>query len=508
MAEFYVKAGRALQDILARRGSIKAITAQFGDDKGSARAQGNAKRILALVVNTLSFRSTLQAVLRKVDIATLEPKWFGTASPLNRIKGALPAPAPTLASCILLVLTHDLLFVTRGIQAAKAWPPRERLERHKARLHAEIVRIQLRMGKKNFEELRSGAEERQIAARIPRWCRVNTLRANTEEVIRSLTQLGWNQAETEQNDDAAIFTRSEYVPDVLAFHPRATSDLMRTELYRDGTLILQDLASCFPAAILDPLRDGQSEITAMDATSAPGNKTSHLSALMKGKGKVGLCHSNDQLIALERSPQRFITLQRLLERTGCLPRNHGNVHPQKTDFLSLDPEKFDSVQYMLLDPSCSGSGIVNRLDYLSGKDDEQDNLEEIDPLEKDKALASRLASLASLQEHMIRHAMKFPNLKRFTYSTCSIHEEENEKVVIKVLASEEARNGGWKLASRDEVLPSWPERGHASACKGDLQIANALVRCTPGGTLDTPPNSVHDGATNGFFVCCFVRKMS
>lgn len=191
MAEFYVHAGRALQDILARRGSIKAVTAHHTEHKNDARAAGNAKRVLALVVNTLSFRPTLQAILHKVDVAAREPKWFGTSSPLNRSKGAAQPPAPTLASCILLVLTHDLLFAPRGIQAAKAWPPRERLERHKSQLHAELVRVQLRMGKSRPEELRSGAEERRIAARIPRWCRVNTLRTTIDEALTELAALGW-----------------------------------------------------------------------------------------------------------------------------------------------------------------------------------------------------------------------------------------------------------------------------------------------------------------------------
>ncbi|WFC93886.1 25S rRNA (cytosine(2278)-C(5))-methyltransferase [Malassezia brasiliensis] len=410
MADFYVQAGRALQDILARRGSIKAVTAKVGEGKDNARAAGNAKRILALVVNTLSFRSTLQTILTKVDVAAREPKWFGPGSPLNRTKGALQPPAPTLASCILLVLMHDLLFTSRGIQAAKAWPPRERLERHRSQLHAELVRIQLRMGKSHPEELRSGAEERRIAARIPRWCRVNTLRATPDMVVQQLTEQGWTLEETETISKESVFVQSRHVDHVFAFHPGATARLMQTELYKSGALILQDLASCFPAAVLDPLRDESVEVTAMDATSAPGNKTSHLSALMQGHGS------------------RYATLVRMLSRAGCLAREHGNVHPKKLDFLSLAPAEQGAIQYMLLDPSCSGSGIVNRLDYLSGKDDEQDNVEEVDPVEKGSALATRLANLASLQEHMIRHAMTFPGLKRFTYSTCSIHEEENEAV--------------------------------------------------------------------------------
>lgn len=215
-----------------------------------------------------------------------------------------------------------------------------------------------------------------------------------------------------------------------------------------------------------------------------------------------------QLTALERAPQRYATLVRMLSRAGCLAREHGNVHPKKLDFLSLAPAEQSAIQYMLLDPSCSGSGIVNRLDYLSGKDDEQDNVEEVDPIEKGSALATRLANLASLQEHMIRHAMTFPGLERFTYSTCSIHEEENEAVVCQVLASDEAKQGRWRLAPRSDVLPTWPERGRPAACGGDETRAESMVRCTPGGAVDVPPGTVHVEASNGFFVCCFVRAPS
>jgi putative methyltransferase len=85
------------------------------------------------------------------------------------------------------------------------------------------------------------------------------------------------------------------------------------------------------------------------------------------------------------------------------------------DFLSL-PLPFDEIDYILLDPSCSGSGIRNR-------DDDVDVIDE-----------ERLTRLATLQIRMVTYALtNFPKVKRITYSTCSIHSQENEEVVETIL---------------------------------------------------------------------------
>lgn len=44
-------------------------------------------------------------------------------------------------------------------------------------------------------------------------------------------------------------------------------------------------------------------------------------------------------------------------------------------FLETDPNdaQFAQVEYLLLDPSCSGSGIISRLDHLVDDDDEKES---------------------------------------------------------------------------------------------------------------------------------------
>ena len=74
----------------------------------------------------------------------------------------------------------------------------------------------------------------------------------------------------------------EHVPCLLSFSPKIA--FHENPLYKSGKLILQDKASCFPAIVLAPPATEDARV--IDATAAPGNKTSLLSALMQNKGKV------------------------------------------------------------------------------------------------------------------------------------------------------------------------------------------------------------------------------
>jgi len=89
--------------------------------------------------------------------------------------------------------------------------------------------------------------------------------------------------------------------------------------------------------------------------------------------------------------------------------------------------------------------------------------------------------------------MKFPNVEKIVYSTCSIHPEENEQVVAAALRSTEATTGGFTLAPRDAVLPTWSRRGQAGIL--DDTATEAVIRCSPG-----------EDSTNGFFISCFIRS--
>jgi putative methyltransferase len=146
-------------------------------------------------------------------------------------------------------------------------------------------------------------------ARIPRYVRINALKWTVDEAIEAFQRNGFVLGDplddgmyvpprsfiNSPNNSIRFspplpasppnlrnFTRDAHIENLLLFPPQAR--LIDTPEYSDGRVILQDKASCFPAFVLAPPSHPRSVI--IDATAAPGNKTSHLSALMGNQGKV------------------------------------------------------------------------------------------------------------------------------------------------------------------------------------------------------------------------------
>jgi 25S rRNA (cytosine2278-C5)-methyltransferase len=358
------------------------------------------------------------------------------------------------------------------------------------------------------------------------------------------------------------YVRDPNVHDLLATNA-SSKDITNFQSYKSGNIVLQDKASCFPAHLLlnstpqiTVLKDCIVEGDVLDGFAAPGNKTSHLASILATRANTGSPNAicKRAVFGCERDAKRSKTLEAMLARAGA-----GSMVEvlAKQDFLALAPEdsKFSNVTHLLLDPSCSGSGILGRQDVpilVLPKDSKIGNASDLKASdhkatgagvndrrrkrkrtitpqtmtvgqtpETDARTSSsptididRLHRLSNLQTRIIEHAFAFPNAKMAAYSTCSIHTIENECVALRALSSEIATRRGWRVLRRDEQpdgLKIWPHRGdildreertesmkeylYAMTKEERVKFREACIRCRPGG---------EDG-TMGFFVVGFVK---
>lgn len=436
-----------------------------------------------------------------------------------------------------LLLVHDHLFAKGGIAAPSGHPLRQAVEKHKARLHAEFTKARLRRKCVTVEELKEQLlrEKPPQGRSQPRWIRVNTLKTSLADQLATTFQGyrvdGTISEVTESPRTAKILAIDRNVPDIVALPPDA--DFTKTQAYKDGKLILQDKASCFPAYLLAGERDNQMFIRdCIDGCAAPGNKTSHLAALLASTNKP-----IRKIFACERDLERSKTLKRMIERSGA----DAVVVLSGQDFLTVDVHhlRHKDVTHLLLDPSCSGSGILGRADIpvlalpldtktpngrtstaernskkrkrIANETREEEVADDGGEVEESRDPAPdkmRLQRLSSMQTRIVEHAFAFPAATRVTYSTCSVHVEENESVVSRVLASDIARSRGWRVLRREEQvigLREWNIRGipNPDTTLGGLEVPvlneeerEGCIRCQPG----------DEEGTMGFFVCGFVRS--
>lgn len=438
------------------------------------------------------------------------------------------------------MIVHDLLLSKRGIAAPQNHPLNLAVSRHKARLQAEFTKLRIRKGFVSVDEFRksieNGTGHSSEAEQYlhPRWVRINTLRT-TFEAQMATTFLNYERVDDLKTvmsapRDKKIYHLDQHISDLIAIPP--LQDLSKTLAYRTGHLIFQDKASCIPAVLLEPER---SYGDIMDACSAPGNKATHLAALLANASSKT---NHRSIFAVERDATRSKVMQKMITQAGAdkLVNILGS-----TDFLQIQPddESYAQVSSILLDPSCSGSGIVGRDDQpllelpeiprsitrsqnnhksKKRKFVDTDIRPDSPPVETHEEEVNhssdpsqRLQALSNFQLKIVQHAMLFPSARRIIYSTCSIHVEENEGVVVRALTSPVALKNGWRILPREQQISgmrAWHIRGDKQACDNLISeksgihdtasiMADACIRCEKG-TVQ---------GTMGFFAVGFVRAL-
>ncbi|CEO96878.1 hypothetical protein PBRA_005482 [Plasmodiophora brassicae] len=408
----YQVAGRVLDTLLRNHAGLKSLL--FGQAQhlvGSA----NKRAVYALVCQTLKYRTVILQCMQGTALAKVAKVSKNRA--------------------VILIMVYEMLFGKGKIHGGGAL--RRAVLENESVLRSRLARQKQAASASTNEDLLPDIH--RTILKLPRFVRVNTLKTTVEAAVERLHADG-----IEANVD-------EHIPSLLVVPP--DTELFAHDLVCDGSLIIQDKASCFPAyVLLQGCSDAQHVI---DACAAPGNKTTHLAALL-GKGAL--------VEAYERDAKRFSTLEQRVKSAGA----DDIIRCVCSDFRSCQPTN-STATAILIDPTCSSSGLAHHRIEAS--------------LQSMAMTPSSLQDLHRQQVDVILHAMRFPLVERITYSTCSIHRIENEDVVQEVLRR---CSGRFELA---EALPGWPGRGlpvfpHAERC---IRSSPAL-------------------GTHGFFVALFVRR--
>ncbi|KAL4943539.1 S-adenosyl-L-methionine-dependent methyltransferase [Aspergillus oleicola] len=506
----------------------------------SRNLKANPAQVYALITEAAKWDVLLKEVIDQAGILKLEPK---------------------LTPLLSLLLVHDHLLSKNGIAAPASHPLRQAVERHKIRLKGEFTKARVRRTCANIPDLKDAVRREKLAlgaganagtgAVYPRWVRINNVRTTLEEQMKSTfaefkTVDSLAELVVGGDDKVKRMRIDPHIPDLIAVAPGV--EFSATPAYKKGEIILQDKASCFPAYLL--LGEDWAGGDLVDGCAAPGNKTTHMASLLS-KARSGVNFdpkkrkAPSHIISMDASAVRAKTLKKMVSTAGA---DNLVTVLQGQDFLALDPHdpQFENVTGLLLDPSCSGSGIIGRDDVpqltlpAPGKPTSSKNgssnqnqskkrkrsepsqtptpttepsstPENDTPLPSGTLTQDRLTKLSNLQFHIVSHALSFPAARRITYSTCSIHLTENESVVRRILDSDVAKRRGWRVLRRHEQprgLQTWGARGvkredalipgadgHEEVELGEDELQGCL-RCWPG----------DEEGTGGFFVVGFVRE--
>lgn len=226
---------------------------------------------------------------------------------------------------------------------------------------------------------------------LPLYTRVNPLLTSVEEVVEAL-----------QHEDITAQARDDLAPYCIEISAPA-GRLVATDTFRSGHLFIQD-ASAQLVCAMAAARPGMEVV---DLCAAPGGKTLALAAAMHGEGKLFACDiSSKRLERLEENIARlnagaFIGIRHLADPARDIPGLRSQLNNGK------------GADLVLIDAPCTGLGTLRRHPEIRWRISNAD-----------------LNRLSILQGEILDRAATLVRPGgRLVYSTCSLAEEENGRVI-------------------------------------------------------------------------------
>lgn len=184
----------------------------------------------------------------------------------------------------------------------------------------------------NLKNIYSAEEIEKITKWFQSQRRPLTLRVNTSKITLE-------DFEAEMENKKISFEKVAWLKSAYILHELQESDLQKMRLYDKWEVYLQGLSSQLPIHFFNELKAKN----VLDAASAPGWKTSQMSAIM---------HNTWSITALELHQVREDKLEYTLNKQGST-----NVEMIKTDARIFESQtQFDAI---LFDAPCSSEGRIN-----------------------------------------------------------------------------------------------------------------------------------------------------
>ena len=261
--------------------------------------------------------------------------------------------------------------------------------------------------------------------------RVNNLKTTKNELRKSL-----QSKEIEVED--GILEDFLYLKNV--------KNITNLDEYKKGLFTMQDESAGLTALVLNP-KEGES---ILDCCSAPGGKTTYIAELMNNNGNV---------MAWDLYKHRLDKVQENSKRLGI-----DIIKTEENDATVLKEEYIEKFDKILIDAPCLGLGVIKRKPDIKW----QRKFEDVEEISK-------------IQEKILNTCSKY--LKKggiLVYSTCSIIQSENEKIVENFLKS--------KNFELEEI--------------NNVNIENLENKITKKGIIKLYPSENMDG----FFISKLIKK--
>lgn len=240
--------------------------------------------------------------------------------------------------------------------------------------------------------------------------RVNTLNnISVKEVIEELKQL-FNSCK-----DKIVETKLSKLGISL---PRGTA-IQKSKLFLDGSIEVQEEGSQLLTYLLDAKRGHM----VADFCAGAGGKSLGISAMMRNTGRI---------YAFDISEKRLANLKKRLKRSGASNISMHRINNENDLKVKRLKNKFDRV---FVDAPCTGLGTLRRNPDLKWRHNEKS-----------------LSELTVKQASILLAASKLCKKGGYlVYATCSMLEDENEKIVASFLAN----NINFKILPQHKIMKKY-----------------------------------------------------